>query len=420
MKKTFTRCTLSLLLGIFTLAAPTLLAQNNAALSVQGVLTKSDGTAVDDGEYDMTFKLWTSPGGGQGSMEHNETILKVPTTGGVYSVVLGQQAAFPINAQFLVPYYLGVSVGGGGELLPRPRLTHAPYALALLGQNNTFPSTGAVTADAINVNGAANITGAATAAAFVAASGAPASPNAGKGYSFGTGGDMNGGLFSPGNDTVSVYTNAVERVRVTNSQVEMISADLKLNSGKSIKYSDLTDWRLVDVDDFTNSTDGWNAYSTENNNVVIANGVKLIQTSDCYPLTGGLLTKNDIGSGDVDNLGRYHLKKSYDLNNTPHTKIKVIYTISTCSNGGAEDYSVFSLAGEDLTDLDNYERLLEDDTDAIGSNRQITRELILNTSLNTFAFGFAFKGYEDTGTIFPVISPRFIDWSLDNIEIWVK
>lgn len=416
MKKSTALRTLVLLLGIFTLAAPALLAQGNAALSVQGVLTKSDGTAVDDGEYDITFKLWTA----QNGMKHNETILKVPTTGGVYSVVLGQQPTFPITATFSEPYYLGVSVGGGGELLPRPRLTHAPYALALLGQNNTFPSTGPVTADAINVNGSANITGAATAAAFVAASGIPATPTAGKGYSFGTGGDMNGGLFSPGNDTVSVYTNAVERVRVTNNQVEMVSADLKLNSGKSIKYSDLTDWRLVDVDDFTNSKEGWNAYSTKNNNAVIADGVKVIQTSDCYPFTSGLLAKNDIGSGDVDDDGKYHLKKIYDLNNTPHTKIKVIYTISSCSNGGADNYSVLSLAGEGLTDLDSYEKLLEDDTDAIGSNRQITRELILNTSLNTFAFGFSFSGSELGGPLNLPIDPKFIDWSLDNIEIWVK
>jgi len=236
---------LALLLGMFTLAAPALLAQ--ATLTVQGVLTKSDGTAIDDGEISITFRLWNAQNGGD--TVHIETQSNVETIGGVYSVVLGLQPANPIMAAFDVPYFLGVSIGGGTELTPRPRLTHAPYALSLQGQNNKFPSVGTVLVDAINVAGTATtnslavtgaatinslavtgaatinslaVTGVATAGAFVAPSGAPAMTTAGKGYSFGPGGDTDGGLFSKADGTVSIYTDSLERVIVENSGITAV------------------------------------------------------------------------------------------------------------------------------------------------------------------------------------------------------
>lgn len=231
MKKTSTLLMLALLLGMFSLAAPALLAQ--ASLSVQGVLSKSDGTAVDDGDYSMTFKLWTTQTGG--TAVHTESIQEVETIGGVYSVVLGRNGT-PLTAPFDQLYYLGVSVGGGQELLPRPLLTHAPYALSLLGERNRFPSTGLVQVEAINTPGTAtaqtldvtgiaklpvlNLTGKLSAAAFVGTSGAPALVTAGKGYSFGAGGDQDGGLFSTADGTVSIYANANECIRVTDSHIK--------------------------------------------------------------------------------------------------------------------------------------------------------------------------------------------------------
>jgi FtsZ-binding cell division protein ZapB len=205
-----------------------------ASLSIQGVLTKSDGTAVDDGTYAITFRLWDAETGGNKAYEEN--ISNVQTIGGVYSVVLGINGT-PLNAAFDKIYWLGVSLGGSTtELTPRPRLTHAPYALSLIGQNNTFPSTGTVVADAINIAGAATINGAASAnslnvsttaaaTAMVAAPGAPNSFTSGKGFSF-TGNDTDGGLFSPADDQVSIYTNANERLRASGAGVEIVSGDL--------------------------------------------------------------------------------------------------------------------------------------------------------------------------------------------------
>lgn len=379
-----------------------------ASLSVQGVLTKSDGTAVDDGDYQITFKLYPSSSGG--SVVFSETIT-TSTIGGVYSVILGQTE--PITAPFDQIYYLGVSVGGGQELTPRPPLTHAPYALSLLGQNNKFPSLGMVFADSITVAGAAK------AGAIVSGSGAPAANTAGKGYSFGAGGDTDGGLFSTANGTVSVYTNAAERVKVTDSQVELISGDLKLNSGKSIKYDGLADWRLVDADDFNNGIDGWAVYSDLSPLTPITNGVKVIPTSSCFPLTDLILTRGNFGSGEVDDNGRQYVIKNYTLN-TPHTKIKVVYTFGSCGSNGADSYSVESRAGANPTDARQYEVLFNDDASdfaSVSGGKQKTREIILNTASNTFAFGFYINGY-DIVNLLP--QPVFIDWYLDNIEVWVK
>lgn len=111
-----------------------------ANLSVQGTIQKSFGAAVDDGDYSLTFKLYTAETGGVPVW--SETQDAVSIIGGVYSVVLG--TVEPLTAAFDQPYYLGVTVDGGAELVPRARLTSSPYALSLIGQDNIFPSTGAV------------------------------------------------------------------------------------------------------------------------------------------------------------------------------------------------------------------------------------------------------------------------------------
>jgi len=178
--------------------------------------------------------LWTAQTGG--IAEHTETIQNVESIGGVYSIVLGVNGT-PITALFDKIYYLGVSVNGGQELTPRPLLTHAPYALSLLGDSNQFPSTGEAKVDALNVAGTAtmhalevtgvatlpslNVTGVAFAQVFFAASGTPATGIAGKGYSFGTGGDRDGGLFSTGNGTVSMYADGVERVKIFQNEINL-------------------------------------------------------------------------------------------------------------------------------------------------------------------------------------------------------
>ena len=111
-----------------------------AAISMQGTIRNSSGTAVDDGKYSLTFRIYTAATGG--SPVWSETQDNIKVVGGVYSAILGE--VNPLNAAFNVPYYVGLSVDGGQELSPRFRLTSAPYALSLIGQSNTFPSSGTV------------------------------------------------------------------------------------------------------------------------------------------------------------------------------------------------------------------------------------------------------------------------------------
>jgi hypothetical protein len=126
----------ALVIGLFSVSQ--LAAQ--ATLSVQGSIQKSTGAAIDDGDYAITFKFYTTETGG--SAIWSETQDPVEIIGGVYSVTLG--SVIPLNVPFDQPYFLGISVGTGQEHTPRTRLTSAPYALSLLGQDNKFPSTGNV------------------------------------------------------------------------------------------------------------------------------------------------------------------------------------------------------------------------------------------------------------------------------------
>ena len=157
------RLSITLLLALCCSVAASLHAQN-AALTVQGILKKSDGSAVPDDAYTLRFALYNAEAGG--TEVWFETLNDVETTGGVYSAVLGLNPAKPLSAPFDVPYYLSVKIGNSSqELLPRPRLSAAPYALALRGQDNVIPSTGNITvygmnaAANINVGGASNLTG---------------------------------------------------------------------------------------------------------------------------------------------------------------------------------------------------------------------------------------------------------------------
>jgi len=125
-------------LFFFGIASVSVQAQAN--LSLQGTVQKSTGVSVEDGVYTLIFKLYTVETGGTPVWTEKQD--SVVLLGGVYSVTLG--TVTPLTAAFDKPYFLGITVGSGAELIPRARLTSSPYALSLIGQSNTFPSAGAV------------------------------------------------------------------------------------------------------------------------------------------------------------------------------------------------------------------------------------------------------------------------------------
>jgi len=216
---------------LFFLAFSAGLSAQTATLSVQGVLTRSDGTAVDDGnDYMLTFRLWNAESGG--TKVYEETIDNISIVGGVYSVVLGADNT-PLTAPFNETYWLGVSVNTSNvELLPRPRLTHAPYALGLVGEHNTFPSTGPVIGDAFRARGGDPIGGQGL---------------DGNGFSFKSDWDEAGGMYSRAPNNIELWAGGQERIQLNTTQNEIygqtvnfgpfVSNDLTVNGNQQVNGS---------------------------------------------------------------------------------------------------------------------------------------------------------------------------------------
>ena len=238
-----------------------------ATLSVQGILKKSNGVALDDGTYTIRVNIYAVDGTPSGVLWY-EIIDDVELNGGIYSVILGNNPGTPLNLAFDQDYEMGVQIGSQ-EMTPKIRLTSAPYALALRGSSNQFPSAGQVLADEIKL-----------ADGVIASGGAPGVNNANKnGYTFHNGGDNDGGLFSTADGEVSIYVNSSEKMEVKDAKTtftnvveapSMGTNGVNLYNDGTINYSttsggSFSAWRLADVDDL-GSHDGWQSYSPNGQN----------------------------------------------------------------------------------------------------------------------------------------------------------
>jgi hypothetical protein len=111
-------------------------------ISYQGVLKDDAGVIVPDGDYDFTFAIYDVASGGTALWTEDRT---KHITAGILNVILGE--VIPITLPFDEPYWLGVTIGTGDELVPRTQLTGSPYALnaqAVIGTHNVFPDSGSV------------------------------------------------------------------------------------------------------------------------------------------------------------------------------------------------------------------------------------------------------------------------------------
>lgn len=124
------------------LAAVSIHAQVPRTMSYQGVLKDGSGVIVPDDDYTFEFRIYTTSTGGLTPWTETQII---HLTGGLLNATLG--AVNPLVLPFDVQYWLGISIDGGPELLPRTPLTGAPYALnaqQLRGGTNFVPSSGDV------------------------------------------------------------------------------------------------------------------------------------------------------------------------------------------------------------------------------------------------------------------------------------
>jgi microcystin-dependent protein len=99
-------------------------AQSDIKISIQGTLKDANSSAVDDGAYDVTFRLYNTNSGGTAVWEETAN---VQVSGGVYSHRLGSVEALDAS-DFSETLFVGVEVNGV-ELSPRTELTYAPYTL---------------------------------------------------------------------------------------------------------------------------------------------------------------------------------------------------------------------------------------------------------------------------------------------------
>jgi hypothetical protein len=111
---------------------------NNPRISMQGTLTDVAGKSVDDGVYNVTFRLYTTATGGTAIWQESAD---VTVDGGIYSYYLGSVTPLAANI-FLTSLFVGLTVDQD-EIIPRTELTYAPYAFAV-ATSNTVVCSGAV------------------------------------------------------------------------------------------------------------------------------------------------------------------------------------------------------------------------------------------------------------------------------------
>jgi len=100
----------------------------NRTINFQGkIVNNSNGTNVSDSLHpNITFKLYNAASGGTAIWTETQT--SVNTVDGIFRVALGSVFAFPANFNFNWDgLYLGVTVGGDSEMIPRIQMAAVPF-----------------------------------------------------------------------------------------------------------------------------------------------------------------------------------------------------------------------------------------------------------------------------------------------------
>jgi hypothetical protein len=102
-------------------------------MNVQGLLTDSDRVPVPDGPHTVVFSLYNIESGGSALWTESRT---VATTDGLFTVMLGEIFPIPDTLFVSAELWLGIAVDGGAEMIPRQRLTAAPYVYRALNADS--------------------------------------------------------------------------------------------------------------------------------------------------------------------------------------------------------------------------------------------------------------------------------------------
>ena len=117
-------------------------------LNYQGRLMDQSGQPVLDGQYTVTFRLYTAASGGNMVWEEQQT---VATQNGYFNTVLGNTTALT-PSMFSQPLWAGMQIGSNPEMTPRQKLSTAAYAMTVADGAITTNKIldGAVTSDKLN------------------------------------------------------------------------------------------------------------------------------------------------------------------------------------------------------------------------------------------------------------------------------
>lgn len=334
-----------------------------AKLSIQGIIKRSTGSALEDGTYPIKFNIYSKNNTPPGIL-WTETIDQVDVNGGVYSEVLGNVNT--LNLPFDQDYELAIELYGK-EMSPKIELTSAPYALSLRGQSNQFPSTGLVLADNLRV-----------AQGVLARAGTPGLSGANN-NGYGMIGNNDTGLFSTAYGKVSLFVNNVEKLEVTSNGakvqgtmncnlVETNQVNIFSNGGINYTSSqgNFQGWRLADVDEFINDDDGWTQYPPANGENT---GWKNDTGGQDICVNCGIYNTKFLGQILVPNIPQMVIKKQFTIAGG-FTEIKVKFRYYVFNTWDSDDFGFAGFA-----------------TNASGGNFKVAwvEQLTNMAGINTFA-----------------------------------
>ncbi|MFI5263256.1 MAG: beta strand repeat-containing protein, partial [Candidatus Kapaibacterium sp.] len=105
--------------------AQLLLSNTPRTISYQGFLLDAAKKPIT-GNHKISIKLYDAPV--EGALMHSESFSTSPVSG-VFSVLIGSNEPLESSLHFDKPYWLGVSVDDGAELVPRTAFSSVPYAI---------------------------------------------------------------------------------------------------------------------------------------------------------------------------------------------------------------------------------------------------------------------------------------------------
>jgi hypothetical protein len=103
-------------------------AQTPRTISFQGVLADAEGEFIPDGNHALQISFYDGASGGALLFRETQTVLVVR---GIFNLLIGSATSggIPLSLPFDRPYFLGVVVDGGTEMVPRTPLAAVPYAM---------------------------------------------------------------------------------------------------------------------------------------------------------------------------------------------------------------------------------------------------------------------------------------------------